>query len=163
LTTNQSNTKTAFIALCNALITGISALPDKTFLLGGQTFTKAQVVAPLQALVDAAAKTAADEATWHTSVQDEHDAEAAAREMVDAVKPFLQGRLGKSSPLLRSQFGLAPVKLAAKTVAAKATGIARSLATRAIRGTRGSKQKKALTAEATPAVAPPAAPTKPTA
>jgi hypothetical protein len=163
LTTNQSNTKAAFISICNALITGINALPDKTFLLGGQTYTKAQVVAPLQAVVDAAAQAAADEATWHASVQAEHDAEAAARVMVDALKPFLQGRLGKSSPLLRSQFGLAPVKVAEKTVAAKATGIAKSLATRAIRGTRGSKQKKALTAEAVPPVTPPAAPTKPTA
>jgi hypothetical protein len=163
LTTNQSNTKAAFIAICNALITGIDALPDKTFLLGGQTYTKAQVVAPLQTVVDAAGKAAADEATWHSSVQDEHDAEAAAREMVDALKPFLQGRLGKSNPLLRSQFGLAPVKTAQKTVAAKATGIAKSLATRAIRGTRGSKQKKALTAEAAPPAAPPTAPTKPTA
>ena len=163
MTTNQSNAKAALVTLCNALITGIGALPDKTFLLGGQTFTKAQVVAPLQAFVDSAAKTAADEAAWHASLLEERTDEAAARVMIAALKPMLQGRLGKRSPLLQSQFGLAPAKTVQKTVAAKATGIAKSKATRAVRGTKGPKQKKALTAPVAPPAAPPAPPTKPTA
>lgn len=81
MTTNSNSTKATLVSLCNALVTGITAMPDKTFLLGGQSYTKAQVLAPLQAYVDANAKTTADEATWHQSVQEEHDAEASARAM----------------------------------------------------------------------------------
>lgn len=161
MSTNTIASKPALVSLCNALVTGITAMPDKTFQLGGQSYTKAQVLAPLQAYVDANGKTTADEATWHQSVQEEHDAEASARAMIDALKPFLQGRLGKSSPMLQSQYGLAPAKKPAKTVAAKAAGIAKSQATRELRGTRGSKQKKALTAAAVQPAAPALQPVTP--
>jgi hypothetical protein len=164
MTTKNSNAKSALITLCRALVSGVQALPDPTFLLGGQAIAKAAVVAPLQAYVDAAGKTAADEATWHIAVQAEQAAEATARAMIDLLKPTLQGRLGKSNPQLQTQFGLTPAKKAQPSVAVKAKSAAKGTATR--------RQKKAAVAAVTapvspaaaaPAPAAPATPAKPTA
>jgi hypothetical protein len=152
---NNTHTKTKFIAFCTTLAAGVTAMADTTFLLGGKSLTKAEVVGPLDAYVAATAQTAQDKTTYETSLQQERAAEEAARGIVDQLKPFLQGRLGKSNPALETQFGIAPQKKAQKTVAVKAGAIAKSKATGAVRGTQGAKQKKALIAS--PAQTPPAA------
>jgi hypothetical protein len=160
MTANSKHTKGAFATFCTTLASGIQAMPDATFLLGMETLTKAQVVGPLQAYPAQVAKTAEAKTAYDESLLAEHALEAEARAMVDRVKPFLQGRFGKESPKLESQFGIAPQKKPQKTVATKAGAIAKSKATREIRGTKGAKQTKALKAPAAPT--PPApAPTTP--
>ena len=168
----NTNAKAPLITLCNALAAGLQALPDTEFVASGQTLQKAAVIAPLQAYVAATQQTAADEAAWHTAVQKEQAAEAAARAMIEEIKPVLQGRYGKSNPQLETQFGIPPVKKAVTSAVTKAKAAAKAKATRALLGTKGSKQKKAAIAAATdpsagtpatpaPAAPPPASPAAP--
>jgi hypothetical protein len=139
----KTNAKSVLVMLCTALIAGIEALPDSSFVLGTQTLTKAQILAPLQAYVASTLQTAADETAWHLSLQGEHVAEAAAKGMVELLKPYLQGRLGKSNPQLQTQFGISPVKKPQASVATKAKAAEKAVATRELLGTKGPKQKKA--------------------
>jgi hypothetical protein len=155
----NTNAKAPLITLCNALAAGVQALPDTEFVASGQTIQKTAVVTPLQAYVAATQQTAVTEAAWHASVQKEQAAEAAARAMIEEIKPVLQGRYGKSNPQLETQFGIPPVKKAQTSAATKAAAAAKAKATRQLLGTKGSKQKKAAIAAAgAPSPATPASP-----
>jgi hypothetical protein len=156
MSSNRSNTKLEFVSQCQTLATGVLALPDKTLTVSEQSLTKAAVAAPLQAYVAAAAQTASDKAAYTKSVQAEKVAEAAARAMFEQLKPVLQGRFGKSNPVLETSYGIPPVKTPQKSVTVKAGAVAKAATTRAANHTMGPKQKKA--AKKAPAV-PPAKPT----
>ncbi|MGH7297165.1 MAG: hypothetical protein ACRELB_19660, partial [Polyangiaceae bacterium] len=134
-TSSKTNAKSVLVSLCSALVAGVDALPDASFVLGTQTLTKAQVLAPLVAYGAATQQSAADETAWHLSLQQEHVAGGAARAMVDVLKPYLQGRLGKSNPQLKTQFGIPPVKAAQPSAETKARAAAKAKATRELLGT----------------------------
>ncbi|HEY8040691.1 MAG TPA: hypothetical protein VIF15_12890 [Polyangiaceae bacterium] len=156
MTTNKNNSKHALALACGNLAAGITSLPDKEFLLGAQTLTKAQVLAPLDAYEPATVTTATTRGAWSKAVIAERAAEIAAHAMIELLKPFLQARLGKSNPDLESMFGVAPVKPPKVTSAVKAAAAAKAKATRSKLHTLGPKQKKAAKAEATqPAATPP--------
>ena len=153
----QNSSKQSLVSICNALITGITALASaNTVVSAGKTYTRAQLLAPLQAYVVLPIVTAAAKTAYTKAVAAEAEAKAAAVAMIeDVLKPFLQQLLGKSSPDLET-YGLEPVKVPEKTVATKAAAIQKSQATRKALGTKGPVQKaaakKALEGEpATPA------------
>jgi len=130
--------------MCSALITGITALAGAdTVVSGGTTYTKAQLLAPLLAFVTLPALTAAAKTAYTKAVAAETLARTAAIAMIEhVIKPYLQSRLGKSSPDLVT-YGLEPVKTPQTTAATKAAAAQKSQATRKALGTKGTVQKKA--------------------
>jgi len=155
--TISTSSKQSLVSTCNALITGITALASaNTVVSAGKTYTKAQLLAPLQAYVVLPPATAAAKTAYTKAVAAEGEGREAVVAMIeDVLKPFLQQLLGKSSPDLET-YGLEPVKTPEKTVATKAAAVQKSQATRKALGTKGPVQKaaakKALEAEpATPA------------
>jgi hypothetical protein len=155
--TVQNSSKQSLVATCNALVTGLTGLANAdTIVSAGQTYTKAQLLAPLQAYVVLPPATAAAKTTYTKAVAAEAEAKAAVVLMIeDVIKPYLYQRLGKNSPDLET-YGLPPVKVPEKTVATKAAAAQKSQATRKALGTKGPVQKKtakkAIAAEpATPA------------
>jgi hypothetical protein len=165
MSTQNHDTKLALSAQCTALVQGVNSLPDPTLTLDGKTYSKAAVVAPLNACVAAIAATATAHTAWTQSVQNERDAVAAARAMIAALKPYLRVRLGKNNPALQSEFGVPPAKKTQKTVAVKSTAIAKAKATRVARHTMGPKQKTSVKGAPAPATTatPPAPGAKPSA
>jgi len=106
-------------------------------------YTKAQILAPLQAYVVLPSATAAAKTTYTKAVATEAEAKAAVVAMIeDVIKPLLYQLLGKSNPELET-YGLDPVKVPVKTVATKAAAVQKSQATRKALGTKGPVQKKA--------------------
>jgi hypothetical protein len=158
MSSNNKSNKLSLISTCTALVQGVNALTDATFTLDGQTYTKAAVLAPLNACIAAIAATTTAHSNWTASVQAERTAVAAAVAMIAVLKPYLKVRLGKSNPSLKSEFGVAPAKPAKKPVAVKSAAIAKAKATRAARHTMGPKQKASIKGTA----AAPAAPKAPT-
>ena len=153
------SSKQSLASTCNALITGLTALPAANSVVSaGTTYTKAQILAPLQAYAVLPPATAAAKATYTKAVAAEGVARVAAIAMIeDVVKPLLYQLLGKSSPDLET-YGLDPVKAPVKTVATKAAAVQKSQATRKALGTKGPVQKKAAkkAVAATPATLAPA-------
>ena len=141
---NLNSTKQSLVTLCNALNTGLTALPAaNTVTSAGTTYTKAQLLAPLQAYVVLPSATAAAKTAYTKAVVTEAEAKAAVVAMIeDVIKPLLYQLLGKSSPDLET-YGLDPVKVPVKTVATKAAAVQKSQATRKALGTKGPVQKKA--------------------
>jgi hypothetical protein len=141
---NLNSTKQSLVTLCNTLNTGLTALPAaNTVTSAGKTYTKAQILAPLQAYVVLPPATAAAKTAYTKAVATEAEAKAAVVAMIeDVIKPLLYQLLGKSSPDLEI-YGLDPVKAPVKTVAVKAAAVQKSQATRKALGTKGPVQKKA--------------------
>jgi hypothetical protein len=160
--THSAFSKQSLVATCNALITGLTALAGAdTVQSGGKTYTKAQLLAPLQQYVVLPPVTAAAKTAYTKAVAAEAEGKAAVLSLVeDVIKPYLQSRLGKASPDLAT-YGLGPVKAPQKSAATKAAAVQKGKATRKALGTRGSQQKKAakeqLAAEATTPATPPVA------
>jgi hypothetical protein len=144
MTTKDSSSNEAFLTLCNALIGGVGSLPDKSFLLGGGTVTKTEALSPLQDYVEADGEVKTANATRKAAVAKARTAKIPARAMVGNLKPYLKARLGKTNPLLESQFGIPAEKPPEVPVASKAAGAEKSKATRAAK-------KAAATAATQPA------------
>jgi hypothetical protein len=141
----RSNTpKQDLVATCNAIITNLPAeLGKGTVQADGETYTAAQLLAPLKAYVPLPPATANAKAAYSKAV----DAEAAAKEAAvtmieDVIKPYLQLKLGKSSTDLET-YGLEPAKTPQKSAAVKAAAAQKGQATRKALGTKGPVQKKA--------------------
>src|ERR1035441_10062833 len=96
----SNSSKQSLVATCNALIPGITALPAaNTVTSAGTTYTKAQLLAPLQAYVVLPSATAAAKTAYTKAVVTEAEAKAAVVAMIeDVIKPLLYQLLGKSSP-----------------------------------------------------------------
>jgi hypothetical protein len=142
--TIHNSSKLSLVATCNALVTGLNALPAASNVVAaGKTYTKAELLAPLQAYVVLPPATAAAKTAYTKAVATEAEAKAAVVAMIeDVIKPFLQQLLGKSSPDLET-YGLEPAKTPVKTVATKAAAVQKSQATRKALGTKGPVQKEA--------------------
>jgi hypothetical protein len=130
MTSNRHETKQSLVTLCQTLIAGILALPDKSFIVSGTTMTKQQIVALLKAYIAAVALTVQRKAAYSTAVAAENVAEAKVQSLVDSLELTLRGRLGKQSPDLKAQFGLEPVRVPVKTVEVKAEAAVKARATR---------------------------------
>lgn len=142
--TTIKTTKQSLSATCNALITGINALANAdTVTSGNTTYTKGQLLAPLIAYLPLPAQTTNAKTAYSNAVTAEAAGKVAAVTMIhDVIQPYLQLRLGKSSPALVT-YGLEPVKTPQKSAATKAAAVQKSQATRKALGTKGPDQKKA--------------------
>ncbi len=138
----KNGNRTSFLNLCKALHDGLTALANADPLyLGDKTYAKADVLGVLQTYILAMAALAVARQASRQALQAVDPAEAAAKEMVDLLKPYLQGRLGKDNAKLET-YGFAPLKPAEKTAATKASAAAKSNQTRKALHTMGSKQRK---------------------
>jgi hypothetical protein len=160
MTTETPSNKPTLVSRYSSLITALTADADTQFVLGGKTYTKAAILGMLSTYVDAHQATATRRQAWKAAVGEQETALTNARPVRAQIKTFLQGRLGKTSPDL-TRYGFEPAKVPTRTVAKKATAIAKNMATRKARNTMGSKQKKEVTGASTTTApaAPPAAPT----
>ena len=141
MTTETASNKPTLVSRYATLATALQAAPDTEFVLGGKTYPKTAVVSALSAYTAANQTAAAEKLKWKKAVADEKAALAGARPLRALVKTYLQGKLGKSSAELTS-YGFDPAKAPKTTVKAKATGQAKSTATREARNTMGALQKK---------------------
>jgi len=161
-TVNITTQKAGLAAEYQALITGINTLLPSIdpFVLGNATISRADLLAKLQSLLNAANSTKATQAAYHNAVQSERSLTVQVAPLRAQLKLFLQSRFGKTSTQLQS-FGFAPNKVPDHTVGSKSTGVAKALATRKARGTLGKKQKSTIhgTVPAASAPTPPVATT----
>ncbi|MDP8999465.1 MAG: hypothetical protein M3O46_05075, partial [Myxococcota bacterium] len=143
-------------ALYRALIHGINTqlAGVDSFVLGKQTFSRADLLARLQSRIDAAEAVKANRATLQKSVADERTADSSMKPLRAQMKSYLQARFGKVSPELQD-FGFTPTRKAKPSAVVKAAAVSRAKATRVARGTKGTQQKKLIKAPPVTAVAPP--------
>ncbi len=159
-TSNRPNTETA-LALDQKHVAAIDkyfgSLTSLTF--AGQTITPAILKATFQADVTETQALDAAEA----QVKQARVTQKAARQKANAtrlqLKTYIVANYGAQSVQMLEDFGFsAPKSPGTKTVATKATAIAKAEATRAARHTMGKKQKAAIKGtvapEATPAASP---------
>ena len=144
-TVNITTQKAGLTAEYQALITGIGTLLPSVdpFVIGNATISRADLLAKLQSLLNAANATRATQAAYHNAVQSERSLTVQVAPLRAQLKLFLQSRFGKTSTQLQS-FGFAPNKVPDHTVGSKSTGVAKALATRKARGTLGKKQKSKI-------------------
>jgi hypothetical protein len=144
---STKNKKATFITLLQALISAINKeLPSvQSFTLNGQTITRTNLLAALQAYIDAANGTATANQAWRANVSAEKEARAEAAVLVGGMKTYVESNYGKASPELL-KFGFSPAKPAVKSVVTKVVSVAKGAATRALRNPLTPTEKKALKA-----------------
>jgi hypothetical protein len=125
---------------------------------GGATFTPAQLIETLQALVDL--HQAVDDArtALNAKIVEEVAKAPPLRSVATAFATFVKATFGNSPDTL-ADFGLKPRKASVpRTIEQNAAAAAKRKATRAVRHTMGTKQKKQLKGTVTTIVAPAASP-----
>jgi hypothetical protein len=131
----------------------------------GKTVSRADLLAKLQARIDAAVKTKNDRKLVAADVAAEKAAAAIANPLRKGVKAFAISQFGDTSPTLQ-QLGFVQHRTPKRKPANVAAGAARGKASRTSRGTKGKQQRAAasqvaaaaasLPAPAQPAQLPPA-------
>jgi hypothetical protein len=154
LTITIAKQKVDIEAEYRALIAGMTTryASIDSYILLGQTYSKAQLVAKFQARIDGSEATKGARANLHTKVAEEKAVDKEVRPLRAAMKSFIQTREGKQSPQLQA-FGFPESKAPKTKPAVKAEAVLKSKATRQARGTKGRKQKAGIKG------APPAQPT----
>jgi len=133
------------IAELGKLISGLQKhQPNQTLLIDGKSYTTAEVVQILQALIDALNATVAARAAYKQTVASSEALVAADRPIVRDIKQSIQIMYGNTTSVL-SDYGLSPRKTTTRTATEKAAAADKALATRKARHTMGSKQKKGVT------------------
>jgi hypothetical protein len=147
--TSVTNTKVSAEVQYQTLVTGILAnLADvSTFAIGGDAYSRDDLVARLHDRIAAAEKSKASKNQWHSDVQSERLVQAAVRPLRKAMRAFVVARYGESSAKL-GEFGFVPNKARKTTAKTKATAADKAKATRVARNTVGKKQRKAVKAAA---------------
>jgi hypothetical protein len=150
---NIAEQKAKLIATYQAVINGINTeLSDTTtFILGGGTYAKTDLVARFQARIDSARRTLADRTALHASVAAEQAVSTGVTTLRAAFKTYLQGRYGKDSPELQ-KFGFTPQKPPQRAAATTAKAVKANKATREARGTTGKKAKSLIKGAPEPTV-----------
>jgi hypothetical protein len=155
LTTQKVDVIAEFQALVdgiNSLLTGIDP-----FILLGQTVSRADLLAKLQARIDAALKTKNDRKLVAADVAAEKGAAAIANPLRRGVKAFAISQFGDTSPKLQ-ELGFVPHRTPKRKPKNVAAGAMKAKATRKTRGTKGKQQRAAASQAAEAAVATTAAP-----
>ena len=147
------NKKLTFITLLQALISAIETeLPSvQSFTLNGRTITRTNLLAALQAYIDAAAGTATANQGWRAKVSAEKSARTEAADLVSGMKTYAESTYGKGS-LELIKFGFSPAKPAVMTVVTKVVSVTKGAATRALRNPLTTAQKKALKGSVGPTI-----------
>jgi hypothetical protein len=123
-----------------------AATPDAPVTIAGRTMTAAELLALIQADIDASGASVHAYATWLTRVQEERESHRAIAPVLRALTASVLSRVGDTVDVGRelASFGLAPRKLPARTAEAKAAAAEKGKATRAARGTMGKKERLAI-------------------
>lgn len=153
LTTQKVDVIAEFQALIdgiNTLLTGIDP-----FILLGKTISRADLLAKLQARIDAAVKTRNDRKLVAADVAAEKAAAAIANPLRKGVKAFAISQFGETSPTLQ-QLGFVQYRTPQRKPANVAAGAVRAKSTRKTRGTKGKQQRAAASQAAAAAVSLPA-------
>jgi hypothetical protein len=134
------------------LISGLQARLPATFTttLSGQTFTLVQIVALLQARIDARNKVTSARGAYMLALAQLAALLAADKDPTVALKRLLLAMFAGQADAL-ADLGISEPKVTTRTVADKQAATEKAKATRAARHTMGPKAKLAVTGENTPA------------
>ncbi len=127
-----------------ALVSGLLSTyqPDDTFSINGETLTRDEVTARLNAYIAMAEATKASRQQWLSAVEAEHAGLVAVTPLRQSLHAIVQARLGGKDATGLTAFGFNPAKSTKRTVTSKATAVAKTAATREARHTMGKVQKK---------------------
>jgi hypothetical protein len=114
--------------------------PKDTVLVDGVPTPQPQVVATLQAAVDADDKTASSETAFHKAVSDGRAANAEGDAMFLSLKEYFLV-IHKKDPQTLKDYGLSLVVKHKPSTLTKAAATEKQKATRKLRGTQGKRQK----------------------
>jgi hypothetical protein len=133
-------------AVYQALASGLQSTyePTDTFNIYGETLTRDEVVERLHDVVATVEATKAARQQWRSAVQAERASVVTGTALRQSLQGILQARLGGKAASGLAEFGFNPAKSGKRTVANKATAIAKRAATRQARHTMGSVQKLAI-------------------
>ena len=147
----KSKTKGSVVALAEQLIAGTNKhLASVTqVMVAGGSFTPAQVISQLQAIVTLRSDVETAKAATKAKLATEKADMPELRVFLDAFVTFVKADFG-TSPDALADFGLHPKKAKAPaTVTAKAAAAAKREATRKARNTMGSQQRKLVKGDVT--------------
>ncbi len=135
--------------------------------VGSQTVTPADIVKVFQERLDTGKAVLAADAARVAAIKADKDKRTQTAAFARSFRRMVQGMFSESPDTLVA-FGLKAPKAVKKTVATKATAVAKSKATRTARNTMGKKQRKGVkgtvpAAASVPATTPATPPTKPNA
>ena len=161
-TVNVSAQKATIAVLLAALHQGLSTglAGVDTIEFDSVSHARTDLVARVQAILDAIAGVKAARTTLSQAVASQKAAIAQGRLLRSGLKRFLQAKYGPTSPKLQ-EFGFAPARTPKTPLKAKAEGKAKAAATRLARGTKGKKQKLAIKGTSTPSATAPTGPNAP--
>jgi hypothetical protein len=136
-------------AAFQALVVGLQATyqPSDTFNIAGQTLTRDDVIALLNAFIATVEATKAARQQWLSAVEQEHNTFPGANTLRQNLRGILEARVGGKGVSGLIAFGFNPAKTPKRTVIDKATAVAKSAATRVARHTMGKVQKSAITGD----------------
>jgi hypothetical protein len=162
---NVSSQRATLAALLAALVNGINTelAGVDPFVFDGTTYPRADLLARIQAVLDAIARVKAARTALQQAVASQRAALAEGRALRAGMKRNLQAKYGPTSPKLQL-FGFTPARTPKPTAATKAQAQVKAKSTRVARGTKGKKAKLAIhgapapVAPATPPAAPAPAP-----
>jgi hypothetical protein len=112
----------------------------QTFVLDGSPTTPKDVIATLQAAIDAVDKAATAEKAFHDATAAQHAAIAKGNAVLKALKMLVHNQLGGAEGVL-GDFGFQAPKRKTPDEATKAAAVAKRAATRAARHTMGKRAK----------------------
>jgi hypothetical protein len=155
---SHSNSRAGRMAADQKMIDGITRHlgTAASLTIGSQAVTPAAFIGMFEARLASAKTVQSVAAARATAVKADQDERAKNAKLLLSLKRVVVGMFSESPDTL-ADFGLSPPKTTKKTVAVKATAIAKTTATRKARSTMGSKQKsliKGAAPSATPGAAP---------
>ncbi|HLK41476.1 MAG TPA: hypothetical protein VKU41_32225 [Polyangiaceae bacterium] len=112
--------------------------------LGGETYTRDEIVAVFQAQLDAIKQVDATRAAATAAVANERAAAARAHELTHYLKMAVEGRFGPSANAWADFGWEAPKKRGPKTLQGKVEGAHKARATRVARHTMGKRQRRKI-------------------
>jgi hypothetical protein len=148
-TINVTTQKADSVLELQALIQGVTVLLPHVdpFMLSRQTYSRADLLARIQARLDAAIATKSARIVLHNAVGAERNAQANFKELHASFRAYLVSVYGANAPELQ-QFGYVQSRKPKRSAQAKANAALKAKATRTARGTKGKKQKAAVHAAA---------------
>jgi type I site-specific restriction endonuclease len=138
------------------LVSGVQKhFPSGSLVLAKQTFAVADLVALLQADIDATNAADQARATWLTQVGAQNASHQKVAPVIRALKSLVISQFGdtQDAGTALADFGLTPRKIAERSIATKAEVVDKGRATRVARHTMGKNQKKLVTGTVTPTAA----------
>jgi hypothetical protein len=146
-TINVSTQKSSLSLQLTALVNGINTdlVGVDPIDLDGVSTKRADVLARIQALLDAITAVKSARTTLQAAVANQNTLLAGGRALRTAMKRLLQTKFGPTSPKMQD-FGFTQTHKGKPDVPTKAAALTKAKATRTARGTAGKKQKALIKA-----------------